>query len=183
MQAGSGQAALWFSATKNSLSSSLAIRAGAAAARRYAGMPGRTPWPWCRTRRGRRAARRVIHHDRGADAGIGPAGQRRHAMRPPDIIPIGRTDPKFNRIWPAPPGANSKRARPTRPRNQLIPTRLNLDLFQVGVAGEAAQAFWGECIPGSAERIDDGVTGIEQAVAPMLLAQVQPDPLHRVDLG
>jgi hypothetical protein len=69
-----------------------------------------------------------------------------------------------------------------RAKPLVIPIRLNLDLVQVGVAGEAAQAFCGECIPGSAERIDDGISGVEQAVAPVLLAQVQPDPLHRVDL-
>src|SRR3954447_12513292 len=64
----------------------------------------------------------------------------------------------------------------------LIPIRLNLDLVQVGVAGEAAQALGGECIPGSAEGVDDGVCGVEQAGAPVLLAQVQPDPLHRVEV-
>jgi len=62
----------------------------------------------------------------------------------------------------------------------LIPIRLNLDLVQVGVAGEAAQALCGECIPGSAEGIDDGVCCVEQAVAPVLLAQIQPDPFHRL---
>ena len=38
----------------------------------------------------------------------------------------------------------------------LIPTRLNLDLFEVGIAGEAADALGGERIPGAAEGIDDG---------------------------
>jgi len=55
-------------------------------------------------------------------------------------------------------------------------------LVQVGVAGEAAQALCGECIPGSAEGVDDGVCGVEQAVAPVLLAQIQPDPFHRIKL-
>jgi hypothetical protein len=45
-------------------------------------------------------------------------------------------------------------------RTEVIPARLNLDLLQVGVVGEASQALYGERIPGSAERIDDGVTGV-----------------------
>ena len=46
------------------------------------------------------------------------------------------------------------------PIRQVLPIRLNLDLLQVGVVGEATQALYGERIPGSAERIDDGVTGV-----------------------
>ncbi len=52
----------------------------------------------------------------------------------------------------------------------LIPARSNLDLFQIRVAGEAANALWGERIPGAAESVDDGVVVVEQAVAPMPLA-------------
>jgi hypothetical protein len=55
-------------------------------------------------------------------------------------------------------------------REEVIPGRLNLDLFKVGVAGEASDAFGGECIPGAAERIDDGIVGVEQAMAEMALA-------------
>src|SRR5690349_9094895 len=46
----------------------------------------------------------------------------------------------------------------------LIPPRLNLDLFQVGVVGEAANAPGGERIPCLAEGIDDGLVGVEQAM-------------------
>ena len=52
----------------------------------------------------------------------------------------------------------------------MIPTRLNLDLFQVGIAGEAADALGGERIPGAAEGIDDGIAGVEQAVAQVALS-------------
>ena len=69
------------------------------------------------------------------------------------------------------------------PGVRIIPVRLNLDLLQVGVAGKAAQSLCGECIPGPAERIDDGVVVVEQAMAQVPLTQGQPDPLHRVDLG
>jgi hypothetical protein len=51
----------------------------------------------------------------------------------------------------------------------LILTHLNLDLFQVGVAGQASDALCGEHIPGAAERVDDGLLGVEQAVAQMPL--------------
>jgi hypothetical protein len=50
-------------------------------------------------------------------------------------------------------------------RVELIPPRLNPDLFQVGVAGEALEALCGERVPSLAERIDDGVVGVEQAMA------------------
>ena len=53
---------------------------------------------------------------------------------------------------------------------KLIPARSNLDLFQIRVAGEAANALWGERIPGAAESVDDGVVVVEQAVAQMPLA-------------
>src|SRR3712207_5531530 len=65
----------------------------------------------------------------------------------------------------------------------VIPVRSNPDLFEIGVAGEGAEALLGERIPRAAERVDDGVVVVEQAVAQMLLAQEQPDPLHRVELG
>src|SRR3712207_1360335 len=84
--------------------------------------------------------------------------------------------------WPPPWTGSSSRTEP-RDSQALIPTRLNLDLLQVGVAGEALEALCGERVPGLAERIDDGVVGVEQAMAEMPLTQVQPDPLHRVELG
>ena len=52
----------------------------------------------------------------------------------------------------------------------IIPIRLNLDLFQVGVAGEAANTLGGERVPGAAERTDDSVVGVEQAMAQTPLA-------------
>jgi hypothetical protein len=61
-------------------------------------------------------------------------------------------------------------SRDLAPRRHPIPARLNLDLFQVGIAGEAANALGGERIPGVAERIDDDIIGVEQAVAEMPLA-------------
>src|SRR3954467_2571538 len=64
----------------------------------------------------------------------------------------------------------------------VILTRLNLDLFQVGIAGEAANALGGERIPGAAEDIDDGIVGVEQAVAQVPLPQEQPEPLDRVEV-
>src|SRR3712207_4987260 len=54
--------------------------------------------------------------------------------------------------------------------SKLIPTRSKIDLFQIGVAGGATDAFGGERIPGLAERIGDGIVGVEQAMAQMPLA-------------
>ena len=51
----------------------------------------------------------------------------------------------------------------------IIPARLNLDLFQVGIAGEAVEALCGESVPGLAERVDDGGVSVEQAMAEMPL--------------
>ena len=62
----------------------------------------------------------------------------------------------------------------------VIPARSNPDLFEIGVAGEGVEALLGERIPCAAERADDGVVVVEQAVAQMLLAQEQPDALHRL---
>src|SRR3712207_139388 len=53
---------------------------------------------------------------------------------------------------------------------ELIPVRSNPDLFEIGVAGEGAEALLGERIPCAAERADDGVVGVEQSMAQMLLA-------------
>ena len=67
-------------------------------------------------------------------------------------------------------------------RAGIIPIRLSLDLFEVGIAGEAADALGGECIPGAAEGIDDGIVGVEQAMAQVPLAQEQPEPLDCVSM-
>src|SRR6476469_3112769 len=95
-------------------------------------------------------------------------------------------DPRFRRRQAMPPGYVRRRRRsaaavPRVPAG-VIPPRLNLDLFQVGIAGEAANALGGERIPGAAEGIDDGIVGVEQAVAQVALSQEQPEPLDRVEL-
>jgi hypothetical protein len=47
------------------------------------------------------------------------------------------------------------------------------------VVGQAANALGGERIPGAAESIDDGILGVEQALAQGPLPQQHPEPLDR----
>ncbi len=72
--------------------------------------------------------------------------------------------------WGQEAGVPAAAEGPEPPAKEVIPARSNLDLFQIRVAGEAANALWGERIPGAAESVDDGVVVVEQAVAQMPLA-------------
>ena len=51
----------------------------------------------------------------------------------------------------------------------LILARLSLDLSNVGVVGQGAEALWGELVPSMAERVHDGVVSGQQPVAEMAL--------------
>ena len=51
----------------------------------------------------------------------------------------------------------------------VIPARLSLDLSNVGVVGQGAEALWGELVPSMAERVHDGVVSGQQPVAEMAL--------------
>ena len=46
----------------------------------------------------------------------------------------------------------------------LIPPSLAVDLLQVGVVAQRAQAVRGELVPGGAAGVHDGVVAAEQAV-------------------
>ena len=67
--------------------------------------------------------------------------------------------------------------------NSVIPLSLAVDLLDVGVAAQRAEAFWREPVPGGAAGVDDGVVVVEQPVREEALAQIQPDTLDRVQLG
>ncbi len=54
----------------------------------------------------------------------------------------------------------------------LIPLSLAVDLLDVGVAAQRAEALWREPVPGGAAGIDNGVVVIEQPVREEALAQV-----------
>jgi hypothetical protein len=43
--------------------------------------------------------------------------------------------------------------------------------------------FGSECIPGVAAGIDDSIVAIEDTIAELVLAQVLPDVLDRIELG
>ena len=43
--------------------------------------------------------------------------------------------------------------------------------------------FGSECIPGVAAGIDDSVVAIEDTIAELVLAQILPDVLDRIELG
>ena len=43
--------------------------------------------------------------------------------------------------------------------------------------------FGGECIPSIAAGIDDGVVAVEDTIAELVLAQVLPDILDRIEFG
>ena len=64
-------------------------------------------------------------------------------------------------------------------RAGIIPIRLSLDLFEVGIAGEAADALGGECIPGAAEGIDDGIACPQAHPRSPACGLQQRDPFSR----
>lgn len=65
----------------------------------------------------------------------------------------------------------------------LMPPGLDPGLLQVGKVGERAEALRGERLPGGAERLDDLVVVVEDPVAEVALAQVEPDAPDRVQPG
>src|SRR5215218_7689969 len=69
--------------------------------------------------------------------------------------------------------------------HRLIPPRLNLDLFEVGVGGEGVEPtrFGREGVPGRAVGVHDGLVVSEQAMREVTLSQEEPDPLDRVEVG
>ncbi len=68
-------------------------------------------------------------------------------------------------------------------QSNIIPLSLAVDLLDVGVVAQRAEAFWREPVPGGAAGVDDGVVIVEQPVRKEALAQIQPDALDRVQLG
>ena len=65
----------------------------------------------------------------------------------------------------------------------LIPPRSNPDLPQVGEIRKRQHALDGERLPSVTERPEDCLIVAKQPVAEMTLAEEQPDPFDRVQLG
>jgi len=67
----------------------------------------------------------------------------------------------------------------------VIPARLTDDLLDPRVKAERSDAFgvFGDDVPDCAAGVDDGVAVLEEAQGEKPVAQVKPDPLHRVELG
>ena len=68
-------------------------------------------------------------------------------------------------------------------RQGVIPLSLAVDLLDVGVAAQGAEALWREPVPGGTAGVDDGVVVVEQPVREEAPAQIQSDALDRVQLG
>ena len=67
-------------------------------------------------------------------------------------------------------------------KRRIIPPRLNPDLFGVVVAGQRLEPLGGEPSPGLAERVGDCLVAVEQAMAEVAFAQVEPDALDQVEV-